>query len=106
MTGTSLKSLAGQLLDRYGPALGGRDLYAALGFKTYAAFHRSKQRGEVGVHVFPLPGRRGWFALTADVAEWLEKQAGRTDKVRTPSQDALSDGLLPEQSPGDSNELD
>lgn len=84
MTGTSLKSLAGQLLDRYGPALGGQDLYAALGFKTYAAFHRSKQRGEVGVHVFPLPGRRGWFALTADVAEWLEIQAGRTGG-RTPS---------------------
>lgn len=106
MTGTSHKGLAGQLFDRYGPALGGRDLYAALGFKTYASFHRSKQRGEVGVHVFPLPGRRGWFALTADVAAWLEKQAGRTDKVRTPPQDEVSDGLLPEHSGGDPNELD
>lgn len=100
MTGISPKCLAGQLLDQYGPALGGQDLYAALGFKTYAAFHRSKQRGEVGVHVFPLPGRRGWFALTMDVAEWLEKQASRTDKVRAPSQEGL-----PRQSENDSNEL-
>lgn len=66
------------LLDRYGPTLGGQDLYAALGFKTYAAFHRSRQLGTVGVKVFALPGRRGWFALTTDVAAWLEAHVGET----------------------------
>ncbi len=67
--------LVNQLLSRFGPTIGGQDLYSALGFKTYAAFHRSQQRDELGVHVFKLPGRRGWFALTSDVATWLEKQS-------------------------------
>lgn len=83
MLSDSPNNLTDQLLSRYGPTLGGRDLYGALGFKTYAAFHRSKQRGEVGVNVFTLPGRRGWFALTANVAEWLGTQAGRTDTGKT-----------------------
>lgn len=72
---TSSKDLADQLLGRFGPTIGGQDLYAALGFKTYAAFHRSKQRGEMGVNVFNLPGRRGWYALTGEVAAWLSQQA-------------------------------
>lgn len=74
------KSLEEHLFLRFGPTLGGRDLYAALGFKTYSAFHRGKQRGEIGVHVFTLPGRRGWFALTTDVAAWLRAQANPSDR--------------------------
>jgi len=73
--------LKNQLLTRFGPVLGGRDLYAALGFKTYAAFHRSRQRGEIGVNVFSLPGRRGAFALTIAIAEWLESQAAKTTEI-------------------------
>lgn len=75
MPSGSSNDLANNLLDRYGPTLGGRDLYAALGFKSYAAFYRSKQRGEVGIDVFTLPGRRGWFAFTTEVAAWLINQA-------------------------------
>lgn len=75
MATSEMKSLEEQLLFQFGPTLGGHDLYAALGFKTYSAFHRSKQRDEIGVHVFTLPGRRGWFALTTDVAAWLKVQA-------------------------------
>lgn len=72
---TSPKSLADQMIGHYGPTLGGHDLYAALGFKSYSAFHRSKLREEIGVNVFTLPGRRGWFALTTEIAVWLEAQA-------------------------------
>jgi hypothetical protein len=77
-------NLADQLLGRYGPTIGGRDLYAALGFKSYAAFHRSQQRGELGIGVFKLPGRRGWFALTAEVAEWLETHANAEPPTGSP----------------------
>lgn len=69
------KSLDEQLLDRYGPTLGGKELYSALGFRSYGAFHRSKQLGDLGINVFMLPGRRGWFALTTEVAAWLAEQA-------------------------------
>jgi hypothetical protein len=71
--------LANQLISRFGPTIGGQDLYSALGFKTYAAFHRSQQRQALGVHVFKLPSRRGWFALTGDVAAWLAQQSTHQD---------------------------
>ena len=76
MNNTS-NDLANNLISRYGPTLGGIELYGALGFKTYASFHRSQLRGELGVHVFKLSGRRGWFALTEDVAKWLNAQANK-----------------------------
>lgn len=63
-----------RLLKQYGPTLTGNDLYVALGFKTYAAFYRVFCRGELGVRVFKLPGRRGWFASTLEVADWLMQQ--------------------------------
>lgn len=69
--------LLNTLMAQYGPTLGGSELYAALGFKTYASFHRSRLRSELGVHVFKIPGRRGWFALTEEVAKWLSAQASR-----------------------------
>lgn len=74
-------NLANQLHARFGPIIGGGDLYAALGFKTYAAFHRSQRRNELGVHVFGLPRRRGWFALTDEVARWLSQQAASNMKL-------------------------
>lgn len=77
------KSLGAQMLDRYGPTLGGKELYAALGFKSYASFHRGKQLGEISVNVFTLPGRRGWFALTTEVAEWLVERAN-SGRAETP----------------------
>ena len=83
MPPASSNELINNLLDRYGPTLGGRDLYAALGFKSYAAFYRSKQRGEVGIDVFTLPGRRGWFAFTTEVAAWLIDQAHSGTHERT-----------------------
>lgn len=75
MTQSTNDALIDRMMARFGPTLGGQDLYAALGFKTYAAFHRSQQLKEVGVHVFKLPGRRGWFARTDEVAMWLEQQS-------------------------------
>lgn len=73
-------NLASQLHTRFGPIMGGSDLYAALGFKTYAAFHRSKRQNELGVYVFGLPRRKGWFALTDDVARWLSQHAAQNTK--------------------------
>lgn len=80
MSKETKQSLIEQMVSRYGPTISGQDLYAALGFKSYAAFHRSKQRGEIGVRVFTLPGRRGWFALTTEIAEWLAAQRERANR--------------------------
>jgi hypothetical protein len=68
-------SILSKLIARFGPLIRGQDLYSAIGYKTYSAFYRSQQLGELGVHVFKIEGRRGWFALTEDVAKWLMEQS-------------------------------
>lgn len=75
MSQKSDEEMLSKLISRFGPIIGGQDLYSALGYKTYSAFYRSQQRDELGVHVFKLSDRRGWFALSGDVAKWLEEQS-------------------------------
>lgn len=67
----TLESLHRSLLSEYGPLLGDETLWRALGFKTWAGFDKAIRTGNVAVKIFPLPGRRGRYALTRDVAVWL-----------------------------------
>ena len=72
-------NLADKLIREYGPMIGGRDLYSALGFKSYGAFRLAKERGEIPIEIFKLPKRRDWYALTSDLAEWLMSLTHATD---------------------------
>ncbi len=60
-----------QLLAQYGPLLGGSALHQALGFSSAAAMRQAAIRNQVGVRLFSITNRRGKFALTRDVAQWL-----------------------------------
>lgn len=68
MPGNDLKE---SLLKEFGPLMGGEDLRRALGYRTAPAFARAVRMNAVGVQVFEIPGRRGKFAMTSDVAAWL-----------------------------------
>jgi len=52
MADPAAEKFESHLLHQYGPTISGPDLYEALGFKTYAAFHSCHQRDEIGVNVF------------------------------------------------------
>ena len=65
--------LADELLKSSGPLLTRDDLWRTLGFVSSAAFRQAKARGQLGVKVFKVPERRGTFAFTSDVADWLRK---------------------------------
>lgn len=60
-----------ELEARYGPLLGGKTLVSALGMANSAALRQARRRGHVAVVLFTVPNRRGCFALTRDVADWL-----------------------------------
>ena len=64
--------LAEKLHKEFGPLMGGEDLRRALGYRSTPAFARAVRLNTVGVTVFEIPGRRGKFAMTADVAAWLK----------------------------------
>ncbi|HEY1396758.1 hypothetical protein [Roseateles sp.] len=60
-----------QLLEKYGPLLGGPSLYRVLGFKSAAALRQAVQRDQIRLQLFAITNRRGKFALTLHVAQWL-----------------------------------
>ena len=66
------------LFARYGPMLGGKDLQAALGYRSGDAFRQAVSRNTIPVPIFSIDNRRGKFALVMDVATWLAKQRLKT----------------------------
>jgi hypothetical protein len=59
-----------KLLER--PLIGGKDLVNVLGFKTSAAFRQALKLNRLGIETFTIKGRRGRFAFTQDVQQWLQ----------------------------------
>lgn len=59
------------LRTKHGPLIGGGDLTKVLGYKSQEAFRQALRRGTLPVTVFELEGRRGKFALTDDIENWL-----------------------------------
>lgn len=56
----------------YGPLIGGKDLIHVLGYRTPAAFRRALRLNRLGIHTFTIEDRRGQFAYSAEVEEWLK----------------------------------
>lgn len=64
-------ALTARLIAEHGELVGGNALRRCLGYRTQRAFQMAIQRGQVPVETFSLPGRRGRYARTFQVAEWL-----------------------------------
>lgn len=77
----TLETLKADLEARFGPLMGGSDLWRALGFRTATAFGRAQRKGSLNLHIFDIHKRRGKFALTRDVADWLERAASTGSPV-------------------------
>lgn len=69
--GALKRHLRQELEQLHGPLLGGPKLIGALGHANAASLRQARRRGRVSVPLFTLPKRRGFFALTRDVADWL-----------------------------------
>ena len=66
-----LENLTRILSSQHGPLLGGDELVRVLGYRTSAALRQAHKRGQISVPVFRLPDRRGYYALTYEVAAWI-----------------------------------
>ena len=85
--------LLASLLATHGPLLGGADLMRALGYRNAAAMRQARYRGQITLTLFTLPNRRGHYALTAEVAEWLAK--ARTQRAVPGGAFDATDGPAP-----------
>ncbi len=76
-----LVALQRQLTDQYGVLLDHAQLRQVLGYRTASAFEAAIKQERIGVRIFAVPGRRGKFAFSADVARWLW-MASMSDKSK------------------------
>ncbi|GAB2519406.1 hypothetical protein [Lysobacter humi (ex Lee et al. 2017)] len=71
LTHEETRTLTQRLLAEHGELIGGNALARCLGYRTQRAFQMGIQRGQVPVETFTLAGRRGRYARTFQVAQWL-----------------------------------
>ena len=69
------EEVANELLSNHGPLLSGEDLWRTMGFSNAGAFRQAKAQGRIEVPVFSLPNRRGTYAFTKHIADWLRTLA-------------------------------
>lgn len=70
------------LLERHGPLLHGKNLWLTLGYVSAQSFRKAVRHGTVPVATFTIENRRGRFANTRDVAEWLKSLSTTTTTTR------------------------
>ena len=85
------QQLAKSLTQQYGPLIKGKDLMVHLGFSTPGSFARARKLGLLEVAVFDLQGRRGPFALTEEVAEWVASLSVKSQKSSRVALSAVSE---------------
>lgn len=67
----ALPDYAAELVRLYGPVVGSKDISRILGYASPDAFRKARSRKTIPIRVFRLPGRRGYFASTSEIAHWL-----------------------------------
>lgn len=63
-----------ELTNKYGPLMSSRDVQQVLRFSTPEGLRAARHRSRLVLDMFKLPGRKGLFANTADVAKLIEQQ--------------------------------
>lgn len=77
-----------EFLAKYGELMDAHALRTLLGIEE-RTFRRAAHAQRLPIRVFRIPGRRGWFARTRDLAAWLGAVGG------VASVDVPPDGLAP-----------
>lgn len=71
---TDRATLEQLLLKEYGALVDSSATAHLLGYRTRAALSKARLRGRLPVQMHTIPGRRGWFAATCDIARWLSER--------------------------------
>jgi len=75
-----------ELSSVYGEMIGGDRLRHVLGFSSSSALSMAISRKTIGLVLFKVQGRRGRFALTTDVVDWLISRKASASHQRTQPQ--------------------
>jgi hypothetical protein len=87
LTHEEAQALTARLINAHGELIGGNALARCLGYRTQRAFQMGIQRDRMPVETFTLPGRRGRYARTFQVAAWLASCDAPPGAIDSPSPD-------------------
>lgn len=77
-----------QLLREHGPLLSAAATAKLLGFSNTDALRQARLQQRLPVRMFAIQGRRGWFASTSAVGDWLERIIDGANSSATQSDDS------------------
>lgn len=71
------QDLESKILVGYGALLDSSQLAKLLGYPSTDAVRTARKRGKLPIPMFRLPNRKGWYANSTEVANWLRTVAPR-----------------------------
>lgn len=75
-------SLRSELLALYGPLLTSAQVAEMLRYRNRDALIQAHKRAALKFALFQVPGRKGMFAKTSEVAAWIESLPSYADKTQ------------------------
>lgn len=79
ITSCTAADLTNLLIGEYGPFVRLSDVWGKLGYPSLEAARKAAARNSAPMQVISLPGRRGKFVRTRDLATWLLLDSGSVD---------------------------
>lgn len=73
------------LVQQHGHMIGMRHLHKVMGFPSYDALKQCLLRKQLNLNLFYVEGRKGRYAMSVDVADWLATQWIKTRPAEVPS---------------------
>lgn len=92
-------TLKQRLWSEFGPVMDTKALCKVLHYRSTNSLNAAHGRGLLPFLAFSLPGRRGMFALTEEIAEMIELSADRAANGRPSSGNAPDGKALREELP-------
>lgn len=68
------RNIISDLAVEHGPLMDAAATAKALGFRSQDALRQARRDGRLPIAMFRLQGRRGWYASTQAVIDWLDAQ--------------------------------
>lgn len=79
ITSHTALELSTHLIGQYGPFVRLTDVWGMLGYPSLDAARKAAARGTTPMQTVFLPGRRGRFVRTGDLAKWLLRGSAPDD---------------------------
>lgn len=77
------KNLEGELVEKFGLLVSGKDLAGLLGYESLSSFNQAYARKKLPIAVFTLKNKRGKYAFCKEVAQYLTERRFESNQRNT-----------------------